>query len=477
MSIEEKVKKIQRSKIFISVLLIIVSVVGIGFFYFSTTYQTKFSHGTTINGIDVSGMTVEEAEKTIRSSAKHYEIKLKFRDQQIETISGKDIDFKYVNQYNIQEILDEQNGILLFWNRAHKEYQLKGTYSVSKLEAAVEKLPEMDKKNMVKPQDASPIYEDGAFAISPEILGTTLKKESTISYVESALKESKDTLDMEEAYQAPKVLADDETLNSQILKLNDLVGVKITYNLPDGSQEVLDGTALVKWLSKDKNGNYLKKKSVWNKHMKKFVSDLAKKVNTTSKPRKFKTTAGKVITLEASRYYGWQIDEEKELKKLSKELKKRKDVEREPVYAMKEVATPDKNYGFGKTYCEIDLTKQHLWLYKNGKMKLETDVVSGKNDIKHKTPAGAFTAYDKRQNKVLRGDRLPNGRYEYETRVRYWIRLNEKGIGLHDASWRPRFGGNIWIAGGSHGCVNLPAAAAAQIYEILSNGDPVIVYY
>ncbi len=477
MSVEEKVRKIRRSKILYSVLLIVVSVVGLGFFYVSTTYQMEFSKGTKINGIDVSGMTVDEAEKKLDSSAKNYQITLKFREEKTETISGKDIDFAYVNQYNVQEILDEQNGITWFWERDDKDYQVEGKYSLSKLQDIVKKLPELDKKNMIRPKDASPVYESGTFAVAPEVPGTTMKIKTAVSYVETALKESKDSLDMEEAYQSPEVLSDDEALNNQILKLNDLVGVSITYNLPDGSKEVLSGTQLVKWLVKDKNGNYVKKKSVWDKHMKKYVSKLAKKVNTIGKPRKFKTSAGKEITLVASPYYGWKIDEEKELEKLSKELKKRQDVEREPVYSMKEAAPSTNNYGFGKTYCEVDLGKQHLWVYVKGKKKLETDVVSGKNDPKHKTPAGAFTAYDKRQNKILRGDRRPNGRYEYETKVSYWIRLTPTGVGLHDAAWRPRFGGNIWVAGGSHGCINLPAGAAAQIYQLISNGDPIIVYY
>ena len=47
---------------------------------------------------------------------------------------------------------------------------------------------------------------------------------------------------------------------------------------------------------------------------------------------------------------------------------------------------------------------------------------------------------------------------------------------LHDASWRSSFGGNIYKTSGSHGCVNLPPAAAKKIFENIEDGDPVIVY-
>ena len=50
------------------------------------------------------------------------------------------------------------------------------------------------------------------------------------------------------------------------------------------------------------------------------------------------------------------------------------------------------------------------------------------------------------------------------------------GQGLHDASWRTAFGGNIYQTNGSHGCVNLPPAVAATIYENIDTGTPVILY-
>ena len=50
------------------------------------------------------------------------------------------------------------------------------------------------------------------------------------------------------------------------------------------------------------------------------------------------------------------------------------------------------------------------------------------------------------------------------------------GVGMHDASWRSKFGGNIFYSSGSHGCINLPTASAKTIYETISSGYAVIVY-
>jgi hypothetical protein len=50
------------------------------------------------------------------------------------------------------------------------------------------------------------------------------------------------------------------------------------------------------------------------------------------------------------------------------------------------------------------------------------------------------------------------------------------GYGLHDASWRSEFGGDIYIHEGSHGCPNMPVEIAGQVYDNVSIGTPVIVY-
>ena len=75
----------------------------------------------------------------------------------------------------------------------------------------------------------------------------------------------------------------------------------------------------------------------------------------------------------------------------------------------------------------------------------------------------------------MRGKKLPNGRYEYQSHVNYWMPFNG-GIGLHDATWRSKFGGDIYVTSGSHGCINLPKDKAEKIYDIIDKNMPIIVY-
>ena len=57
----------------------------------------------------------------------------------------------------------------------------------------------------------------------------------------------------------------------------------------------------------------------------------------------------------------------------------------------------------------------------------------------------------------------------------YWMPF-AGNVGIHDASWRSEFGGNLYLWEGSHGCVNVPYDKAAGIYANIEVGMPVVVY-
>ena len=65
---------------------------------------------------------------------------------------------------------------------------------------------------------------------------------------------------------------------------------------------------------------------------------------------------------------------------------------------------------------------------------------------------------------------------DYESFVSYWIAFKGNSYGLHDASWRSRFGGNIYTYNGSHGCVNMPRSEVSKLYNMVEIGTPVYVH-
>ena len=123
-----------------------------------------------------------------------------------------------------------------------------------------------------------------------------------------------------------------------------------------------------------------------------------------------------------------------------------------------------------------NLTTQHMWFIKDGQIALETDIVTGNPNKGNATPQGTYSLTYKSRNKTLRGTKKPDGTYEYETPVAYWMPFNG-GIGFHDATWQSSFGGNRYLSHGSHGCVNMPKDKAAALYDLIPDGCPVVCHY
>ena len=123
----------------------------------------------------------------------------------------------------------------------------------------------------------------------------------------------------------------------------------------------------------------------------------------------------------------------------------------------------------GNTYIEIDMTLQHMYYYIGGELAVETDIVTGNTGRRMGTPEGIYFVYDKQKNRVLRGP-------GYASPVKFWVPV-KGSIGIHDASWRKEFGGEIYKKNGSHGCINTPKEAMTQLYELVEIGTPVIMFY
>lgn len=164
--------------------------------------------------------------------------------------------------------------------------------------------------------------------------------------------------------------------------------------------------------------------------------------------------------------YGWRIDQKAETKHLLELLAAKQSATCEPIYA--QTAAVHAKNDWGTTYVEVSLTDQYLWLYKDGHCILESYFVSGNPTRGHATPKGIYGLTYKTRDATLSGE-------GYDSKVKYWMPFN-RNVGLHDAPWRKTFGGQIYRNNGSHGCINLPPANAAKIYENVDKNTPVIVY-
>lgn len=461
---EKKTKKKKDFPILAVILCVLVccllAVYGGGVYY----YRNHFVRGTVIDRVDVSGMTIGELEER----AEGYLLKVLERkaDGTVleEDIQGKRIGLSYESLEPFQKILREQNSWLWFLrqNKDHETEELL-VYDEAALERELRALSGFQEDFVQAPTDAyiADYTPEEGFAIVKETYGNQLNWQKTYNAVVNAvgvLAEQVD-LDLEGCYEAPRITAENEQLKATLEELQKYAGVRITYVFGE-NREVLDGAVISSWLHVDGFEIELDETQVEN-----YVATLRKRYDSIFRPRTFWTSYDKEITIEGGDY-GWWMNYGQEARELAEMIRRGESGERTPVYYQTAAAYGKPDYG--NTYVEINLTAQHLFFYENGELVLESDLVSGNSARGYDTPEGVYGITYKQRNATLTGE-------TYETPVSYWMPFN-KNIGMHDAVWRKSFGGTIYKTSGSHGCINLPYAAAQELYGHIEKGTPVICY-
>lgn len=477
---EETTRKTKRKWlrwVLAAVVLLMVSLAGI-YGGIALYYRTHFLPNTTINSIVCSNMKALPVVALLDAQIQEYALEVRGRDPvtgRTDTVLGtivpSDIELAYADSQSVVDhLLSQQDNLLwikVLANQAYSHSVEQGVVFDEKLlEEVIGNWDACQKRNMVKPRDAYiGEYSEAAegYEIIPEEPGTLLDTEQVIQCVKDALVTHQDVIDLEEAgcYQQASVTSQDPALMEKVELAYKWLHTKITYDWNGNKIEL--GTEILKdWITMEESGPVLDQEAVAA-----FVKEQAKKWDTYGRKRKFVTTLGMELSLPSG-YYGWQTDRKAETEKLVELICQGAHEEREPVYAC--VAMEKGEDDIGDSYVEADLSHQHLYLYIDGEIVLETDFVSGKMSVSNCiTPPGVFGIAYKTKNAVLRGS-------DYETPVKYWMPYYGN-YGMHDATWRRSFGGDIYLENGSHGCINLPINMASKIYDYMTEGFPVICYY
>ena len=445
----------------IVIIFVIICIYGV----FSIYFIKHFYFGTYINEINVSCKTVKEANELLLKESYNYTIKLEERNDVTEYIKGSNINFEYKGSKEAEEIKTSQNPFLWIVNIfSNNKYIINEVYSFDRnlLKEELEKLNCFNSEDIVEPIDACLKYEDGEFKIIKEVYGNKINEEFLYAYLLNSILLGERCINLDEinAYENPKFTSESEKVIKAQNELNKYVSSEIYY-IFDNEIEVLDSSIINTWLEVDSTMNVV----INEEKIKEYIKTLGIKYDTYGKTRSFKSTTGKNINVPGGNY-GWRIDRIKEKEALIKNIKSGEIIKKEPIYL--QTALGNHENDIGNTYVEINLTNQYLWFYKSGKIITQGDVVTGNVSRGNATPQGTYTLNYKQKNATLRGA-------NYNSDVKYWMPFN-MNIGIHDASWRNSFGGNIYQTSGSHGCVNAPEYLAKNIFENIEPGTPIICY-
>lgn len=457
--------KKQRKKlpVFAKVFIIAAAVFAILYFGGVVFFATHFGFHSTINGVDVSFMSVNQAQDTIDAVFRNYEITILERGGQTESIHAEDIGLQYEMIGTIDDVIKQQNCWLWFVDGIEpKEYfiEVNVTYAKSLLHQAIDELNCMQKNQTVYPEEPQIVKKSGEYMVEDGVEGNQLQVFAVRKVITNAINQMEANIDLEKenCYVTLNYSKDDEIVQTAVDYMNALQDMKITYRL-DEEEEVLDGSQIAEWAEISKDYEITFDEAA----MAEYIEYLKETYEIKGQTVSFDTTYGSEVQIK-SYIQSSAIDTEAEVENLSNKIAEAYESGRTEF-----VRTSEDMAAINDTYIEINLTSQQLYCYKDGEMILHTDIVSGKPSTGCATPPGVYTIRSKSSPAILVGE-------TYRTPVSYWMPFNG-GIGLHDATWQGSFGGRRYITNGSHGCINLRLDIAKFIYENYSAGDPVVLYH
>ncbi len=448
----------------IELLGIIVAAVLLLYLLISFYFTSHFFFSTTINGADVSLKNERQADQSISRYAENYKLLLIEREGKLDEITGQEAGLEYKNKTYVKEALNEQKALQWIGSFFKKQEFLSENlflYNENKLNLTLNQLNCL-KQAKIEPENVSYQYTDGHYQMVKEIYGNRIEKEKLKAAVADSLfkGETKLDLDANSCYINPVYTMKSPKAYKTLRHLNKCASTHVTY-LFGSKREVVDGNVIQYWIAVDENLDIILDKDKVRAYMK----AMGKKYDTVGVKRSFKTSLGTMVDIEGG-IYGWKIDQEAETSALAENIISGRILIREPAYIQKAVSRAGNE--IGETYVEINITRQHMWFYKDGRLIAQGPVVTGNPNRGNATVTGAYMLNYKQEGAVLSGP-------GYEAGVQYWMPFYGN-IGIHDAKWRLAFGGEIYKKNGTHGCVNAPYYLAKTIYKHIESGIPIICY-
>ncbi|NKZ29729.1 L,D-transpeptidase family protein [Facklamia miroungae] len=457
-------KRLLTTLILLSLILGLIYAGGIGY------YSNRFQANTKIGQIDVSNLTLPQAQQKIEDYVLNQEIDFVENDQALASIKMKDLNPQFNQSVKLEELYNNQNPNT--WIKYFFKGQNFDDTSLTDIEIDYQVLQDkllaqgIDNAKRSPSQDAFIDYSDTeGYHVVEQKQGTQIDSEALKNGMMAQIQSGSSSVELNEYYKKPLMTSQDSKIEDFLNQINDIVDTKITLDI-DGNVEVIPENEIEKWIYFDKDNQVVFDENLIMEFLKTYNDKYSSYLN----PRTFNSTLqGQVVVQPGT--LGWSIDREAEASQIVEDLKKGEDVRRDPVVV-------GSGYGMGgndigSTYVEVDLANQTMFIYINGQLFTQTPIVSGKDGAE--TVPGAYAIWSKERDRYLEGYDWVNEK-DYKVHVDFWMPFDTVGQGIHDTAARPAYGGDIYRSNGSMGCINTPPAVMQQVYNALEIGTPVIVF-
>ncbi|MDE6673454.1 MAG: L,D-transpeptidase [Acetatifactor sp.] len=446
-----------------------------GFLALTWYYGRTFAVNTWINGVYCTGKTVEEVNSELMYSVEIPELVIIDDQGQSWELDLSLADYQMDYTDSLREYLKRRGQA--FWltqvETAALSFSPRCSWNREKLgdlvmdmdwvKAAGERSTEVAIRAGEDGEEPYILFDGKSHRLDPDML---------CDYVQQCMENGIYRIEVEQGdcYADMKDEPEDILLREQYAELQDFLHANLIYDM--GAEQIeLTPDVIASFLRIGSQGI-----PVWDQGqlvisangISSWVEQLAQQYDTVDTTRDFQTTEGRVVQVTYNTY-GTKLDVETEVEFLKEALQYERD---EPLIHRPAYLQTGYCRGLddiGNTYIEVDMGQQHMYYYQDGECLISVDVVTGNARRRWNTPEGINYVYSKQRNRTLRGE-------GYATPVKYWMPV-VGNVGIHDADWRSEFGGEIYLTGGSHGCVNTPVDVMGELYELVEVGTPVVMFY
>lgn len=466
-----KKKLAKHLVIMLCIIMVSLMVTYIGL---AVYYHNAFEYGTWINGVYCTGKSIREVNEELVKDFTYEGVTVCDKDGNSYTISAEEIAYQFDFAKALEIYQQRQNSWMWIESLIRGEdTQLTPvvSYDPELFEACFAKIPFLiEGEEAEENRRVAIIKTNQGYELLNERTDVLNVEEAKLAVV-AAIEASAPYVSLEEegCYHDLELTSEMQDTIALWEKIEAFQQCGIIYQM--GEEQVpVDASVVCDWIALDEAGGFLLDENgepqLKEDAVEEFIANLAVEYDTVGASRSFMATRGETVTVEGG-IYGNKLDQQAEVEYLTDAFISKKKEVHEPSYTQKAWAQGKND--IGTTYIEIDMGEQMMYYYVDGVLQLETPVVTGNTSRKMGTPSGVNYVYLKQTDRILRGA-------NYASHVDFWMPV-KGNIGIHDASWRSNYGGTIYQTNGSHGCINTPRTAMAQLYDMVEVGTPVVMFY
>lgn len=447
-----------------------------GFLVLGMYYRNNFPVNTWINGVYCTGKTIEQVNRELVSQTGVSDVVLTDASGREWIISSETLGLCPDYTAALKEYMRKNATILWTQNMQEPDIvSLEPTqyrWNEEKLAEAFwafEFVQEEDKRE----KGCSVRFDEGNGYYLYDGNASRLDAAETLDTIRTCLSGGKLSVDLagEGCYENLEDDAEDGRQRALWEKLQAYFDCGITYDM--GTEQIAFTPAVLSaFLKVDENRKPLLDQAgqlvIDEEEVEQWVEALAEQYDTCGTEKEFQSSRGDVVSVKYATY-GTKLDKKAEKAFLLEALAGKTADSGAHIPSYDQEGFVRGLDDIGDTYIEVDMTQQHMYYYVDGELKLETDVVTGNTSRRRGTPEGINYVHKKQRDRILRGT-------DYATPVKYWMPV-KGAVGIHDADWRRKFGGEIYKKNGSHGCINTPPEIMAELYDMVEVGTPVIMFY